>query len=82
MLGWYIPDVDPYVLYAIKEISRWIGDNQNFLCLWLALWGWAKVQAMKTRTVVDDKVISWILYISRLEWLRDIRAPKGDNEKC
>lgn len=73
-MGWYIPNLEPYVIYAINEIIRWIGDNPVTIAIILSFFGWLKIEAVKTKNIVDDKIISVIIYFFSFKWFFNLKS--------
>ena len=71
-MNWFIPDLDPYTIYAIQEIFRGTGANGVTILVVSNILSALKVIAIKTPTVTDDKIISLLLYVISFEWLRKI----------
>lgn len=72
-MDWHIPNLDPYIVYAYNELTRWILANPTFIFLVTTILGWAKIQAMKSKNVVDDKVITWLLQLLSFGWLGKLK---------
>lgn len=75
-MNWYIPDLEPYLLYAWAELSRWQGANPYIIGLILGVLGWLKVWALKSKNVVDDKIVSLLIYVFGFKWLKVLTEKK------
>ncbi len=75
-MNWTIPDLDPYITYAWKEVVRWTMANVTTSAIILAILSWLKVQAMKTENVIDDKIITLLIYVFTFSWLSDLQNPQ------
>ncbi len=83
MLNWFIPDVDPYLIYAYKECVRWGMNNGWAILVGGNILAWMKIAAMKTESVVDDKIVSWITFIvtAPFKWIASFKKKeKGTKE--
>lgn len=79
-MDWYIPNLEPYLVYFIKEIARWIGDNQQTVYTIILILGWLKLKALKTKNVIDDKIISLLVYFFTFKWFFNLKSGiKEDN---
>lgn len=79
-MNWHIPDLEPYVTYFVKELFRWFGDNQYTLYLSAYILRELKVQAMKSKNVVDDSIITLLIYLVSFKWLTSFRKPGQEDE--
>jgi len=59
-MNWYIPNTDPYLLYAYQEAMRWALANPGTVGAIAGAWGILKIWAVKSKNVVDDKIVSLI----------------------
>jgi len=75
-----IPDLDPMVIPFLQELGRWFGANVVTLLIASNILMALKVLALKTESVVDDKIVSFLLYIVSFRWLRDIQKPPAGTE--
>ncbi len=80
-MNWIIPNFDQQILYAIKEISRWAAENFLTILIIGNILQWLKNQALKTPSVVDDKVISLLIYFFSFKWIKKITEPKPEEKK-
>lgn len=76
-MNWFIPNTDPYVMYALKELFRWAGDNQYTLMVILTILGWLKIKATQTKTVIDDKIITYLIGLFKFDWLKKLFKPSN-----
>jgi len=76
-MNWYIPNTEDYVLYAIKEIARWSGDNAVTVLVVTNVLTYLKTWAIKSDKAVDDKIITLLLYFLRFDWLRKLLIRNG-----
>jgi molybdenum cofactor biosynthesis enzyme MoaA len=76
MLTWAIPDAEPFLRYAIEEITRWMGANALTITIitngLLALKAWA----VKSERAMDDRIITLLLSFFSFEWLRKLTTKK------
>lgn len=79
-MGWYLPDLDPYTMYVIDEITRWAAANWKTLLVITNILTLLKVYAMKTKNVYDDKIITLLLYIVSFKWIKGLTAGLGTKE--
>lgn len=79
-MGWYIPDLGPYMRYAITELIRWSADNWDVLLVATNVLTLLKVYAMKTKNVYDDKILTLLLYVVSFKWMKTITAGLGTRE--
>lgn len=68
-MNWMIPDIEPYLVYTIKEINRWMGANVSGILIITNVLTVLKVYAVKSKNIVDDKIISLLQYIFSFRWL-------------
>jgi hypothetical protein len=80
-MSWYLPDLDPYILYAWKELVRWTMANVTALALITAILSWLKMQAMKTENVLDDKIISLLIYLVSFSWLPGLAKTEPEKKE-
>ncbi len=71
-MNWIIPNFDQQILYAVKEISRWAAENFLTLLIIGNILQWLKNQALKTPSVIDDKIISVLIYFFSFAWLKKL----------
>lgn len=76
-MNWIIPDIDPYILYAWKETVRWTMANVTTVALITAILSWLKMQAMTTKNVIDDKIITLLIYVFTFSWLPGLQTQQG-----
>jgi hypothetical protein len=75
-MNWHIPNTDPYVdlamafvLYALQDILRWSVENVKTIGVITIFLGCAKVQALKSKSVVDDKIITYFQQLFTFQWV-------------
>ena len=84
-LTWTIPNLEPYVLYALKEIARWTAENAFTITVILVILNWADRQALKLEAVKDntklamvgyylDKFLKFMIHVVKGEWLTRFRT--------
>lgn len=76
LTNWYIPDVQPVVVYAAGEVVRWCKDNPAMIPTITTLWFYLKVLAGRSKNTVDDSVIKWISYFLTFKWVDKDKAIK------
>ena len=69
-MGWRIANLDPYLIYFIQEVTRWVGDNAVTILALTAILQKLKSVALKSKNIIDDKVISLLIYIFSLKWMK------------
>lgn len=79
-MGWYLPDTDPTVMYAINELARWAADNWVTILVATNILTALKVAAMKTKNVYDDKIVTLLLYLVSFKWVKSLTAGLGMKE--
>lgn len=79
-MNWYIPNIDPFIIYTYNELTRWILANPTFIFLVTTILGWAKIQAMKSKNVVDDKIITWLIQLFSFDWLLKLKGRNNESE--
>lgn len=62
-------NTDPIVQAVIKGIMDWAANNILTVTIAINILTILKVYAIKTKNVVDDKIISLLLYILSFKWL-------------
>lgn len=91
---WHIPNTDPYVdlamafvLYALQDILRWSVENVKTIGAITILLGWAKIQAVKSKSVIDDKIITYLQQlftfqwvITLMAWIRNLKADSPETD--
>lgn len=77
-MNWYIPDVEPYLIYAWQEISRWQGSNLLTISVILNVLAILKGIAIRSKSVVDDKIITMLIQIFSFGWLRIFKTKKEE----
>jgi hypothetical protein len=75
LLNWYIPDGDKYLIYAYKELMRWGGENGWTILVVSNILAYLKILAMKTKNVVDDKIVSLLIYVLSGKWISALKEP-------
>jgi len=75
LLNWYIPDGDKYLIYAYKELMRWGGENGWTILVVSNILAYLKILAMKTKNVVDDKIVSLLIYVLSGKWISVLKEP-------
>jgi hypothetical protein len=78
--NWYIPNSDPWVMYVIGEITRWISDNWVTLLVISNILTGLQWLAFRTKNVYDDKVITLLKYFFSFKWLTDIKGQIGTKD--
>jgi len=68
-MNWMIPNLEPYVVYAIQEITRWIGANQVFLAITGNILFALKQWAIRSGRAKDDKILTLLLSFISFKWL-------------
>jgi hypothetical protein len=81
LLNWYLPSCDQYLIYAYKEGARWVGENGWTLLVVSNILTFLKVMALKTKNVVDDKIVSLLIYFFSFKWVKAMMSPVGTKEK-
>ena len=76
MMNWIIPNFDGYVTYFIQEVSRWAGENILTLLIIGNVLQWLSNMAIKSKNVVDDKIISLLIYFFSFKWIKDLTTKK------
>lgn len=79
-MNWYLPNVDPYTMYALDELTRWVAENWKTLLVATNILTALKVAAMKTKNVYDDKILTLLLYVVSFKWLKGLTAGLGTKE--
>lgn len=67
-MNWYLPDIDPYIQYAWRELIRWVCNNTSTFGYFVAFVAWLKIKAIRTENVIDDKIVSLLGYGCKLVW--------------
>lgn len=80
-MGWQFPNLDQYVIYFVKEVLRWLGDNQYSIYIIGLILSWLKIQAFKTKNVVDDKILTLLIYFFSFQWIKKIKEPEIKDNK-
>ncbi len=92
-MNWYIPDIQPYISYALHEISRWFDTNFQAIAIVVVILGVLRAQAKKLEAVKDNTVLSmtgyyldmlagFCMYVLKGSWLTQFRnAAKGNISK-
>ena len=60
---WTIPNIDPYVDYAIYQISNWVALNYVTIIILMGVFLWLQKKAAQMEAVEDDKVVSMLGHI-------------------
>jgi hypothetical protein len=74
-LNWFLPDWAPFIEYAIKEVLRWIADNQVPIAIITNILTYLKILAIRNNRVKDDKILTWLIGFFTFQWLGKITAP-------
>lgn len=77
-LNWYIPDCDPSVQYAIKELLRWVAENMVTLTVVTNVLTYLKILAIRNNRVRDDKILTWLIGFLTFKWIADLTKPIPD----
>jgi len=67
-----IPNLDPYVIYIIKEITRWIGDNQVSIIILTNILTSLKIWSIRSGRSVDNKIITLLLSFISFDWIKKL----------
>lgn len=85
-LNWYLPDLYPYMRYAIEELFRWSSDNWEVILVATNVLSALKVWAYAKKEVTDNKILSlfihfinFLLYMVSFKWLQVVR--EGTKQK-
>lgn len=74
-LNWYVPNGDPFVQYAIKELLRWVADNVVTITVITNVLTYLKILAIRNNRVKDDKILTWLIGFFTFKWLTGITKP-------
>jgi hypothetical protein len=77
-MNWYIPDLEPYFIYAWQEFTRWSGANLFAVLIITNILTALKVSALKSKNTVDDKIISLLIYVFSFKWLKALGEKKPE----
>lgn len=75
LLNWFIPNSDPFVDYAIKEITRWAGENLLTITVVTNILTALKVIAIRHNRIRDDKILTALIYFVSFRWLKEWLTP-------
>jgi hypothetical protein len=75
LLNWYLPGSDKFLIYAYKEIMRWGGENGWTILVVTNALTFLKVMALRTKNVVDDKIVSLLIYFFTGRWITALKDP-------
>jgi histidinol-phosphate/aromatic aminotransferase/cobyric acid decarboxylase-like protein len=64
-----IPNLDPYVVYAIQEITRWMGANSVTIVIVTNGLTALKIWAIRSGRSKDDKILTLLLSFISFKWL-------------
>lgn len=62
-------NTDPMIQSFIKGVMDWAANNILTVTILINVLTILKVYAIKTKNVVDDKIVSLLLYILSFKWL-------------
>jgi hypothetical protein len=79
-MGWYLPDTDPTVMYAINELARWVADNWVTILVITNILTALQWLAFRTKNVYDDKILTLLIYIVSFKWMKGLTAGLGTKE--
>jgi hypothetical protein len=74
-LNWFLPNTDPTVDYAIKELLRWVAENVITLVVVTNVLTYLKILAIRNNRVKDDKILTWLIGFFTFKWLKNITTP-------
>jgi len=75
-MDWHIPNIEQYVIYSIKEIFRWSGDNPTAIIVITNTLALLKVWAVKSHRSLDDKIITLLLSFFTFQWVKELTTSK------
>lgn len=73
-----LPAFDPVTVPNINAFSDWITRSIVTISIFLNVFQWLKVKAIKSPGTVDDKVLTYLFNFFSLQWFKDITS-KNDN---
>lgn len=56
-----IPDIDPFTMAIIQEVTRWVSANPISIGLVVLALLWMKKKAVESTRIANNKIITWLI---------------------